>query len=43
MANYKKMVDGAEVELTDDEQTQREAEEKAWSDAAPTRAFEALR
>ena len=28
MANYKKMVDGVEVELTDDEQAAREAEEK---------------
>tara|TARA_Y100001973_G_C5181124_1_gene324963 strand:+ start:1641 stop:1931 length:291 start_codon:yes stop_codon:yes gene_type:complete len=43
MANYKKMVDGKEVELTDDEQAQRLAEEKAWADAAPKRAFEGLR
>jgi hypothetical protein len=43
MANYKKMVDGKEVELTDDEQKAREAEEKAWADAAPKRAFESLR
>tara|TARA_R100000353_G_scaffold66358_1_gene51571 strand:+ start:330 stop:620 length:291 start_codon:yes stop_codon:yes gene_type:complete len=43
MANYKKMVDGVEVELTDDEQKAREAEEKAWADAAPKRAFESLR
>ena len=43
MANYKKMVDGVEMELTDDEQTQRLAEEKAYADAAPTRAFESLR
>ena len=43
MANYKKMVDGVEMELTDDEQTQRLAEEKAYADAAPTRAFEDLR
>jgi len=37
------MVDGKEVELTDDEQAQRLAEEKAWADAAPKRAFEGLR
>ena len=43
MANYKKIVDGVEVELSDDEQKAREAEEKAWADAAPKRAFEALR
>tara|TARA_R100001594_G_scaffold130098_1_gene169018 strand:- start:9 stop:299 length:291 start_codon:yes stop_codon:yes gene_type:complete len=43
VANYKKMVDGKEVELTDDEQAQRLAEEKAWADAAPKRAFEGLR
>jgi len=43
MANYKKMVDGVEVTLSDDEQKAREAEEKAWADAAPARAFEALR
>ena len=43
MANYKKMVDGVEIELTDDEQKEREAEEKAWDDAAPARAFEGLR
>ena len=43
MANYKKIVDGVEVTLTDDEQKAREAEEKAWADAAPTRAFKALR
>ena len=43
MANYKKMVDGKEVELTDDEQKAREAEEKAWADDAPKRAFEGLR
>ena len=37
------MVDGKEVELSDDEQKAREAEEKAWADAAPKRAFESLR
>ncbi len=43
MANYKKMVDGVEVELTDDEQAAREAEEKEWADAAVTRAWARLR
>mgnify|MGYP003133041821 CR=1 FL=1 len=43
MANYKKMVDGKEVTLTDDEQAQRLAEEKDWADAAPARAWESLR
>ena len=28
MANYKKMVNGVEIELTDDEQKEREAEER---------------
>ena len=43
MANYKKMVNGVEIELTDDEQKEREAEEKAWNDAAPAKSFEGLR
>ena len=43
MANYKKIVDGVEIELSDAEQKAREAKEKAWADAAPTRAFEDLR
>jgi len=43
MANYKKMVDGVEVELTDDEQAAREAEEKDWADNKATRAWARLR
>ena len=43
MANYKKIVDGVEIELSDAEQKATEAKEKAWPDAAPTRAFEDLR
>ena len=43
MANYKKMVNGVEVELSDEEQALRESEEKAWADGAAARAFAALR
>lgn len=43
MANYKKMVNGVEVEMSDEEQAEREAEEKTWADAAPTRAWKKLR
>ena len=43
MANYTKKVDGVTITLTDAEQTAREAEEKAASDAKPGRAFAALR
>lgn len=43
MANYKKMVNGVEVEMSDEEQAEREAEEKTWADAAPTRAWKSLR
>jgi hypothetical protein len=43
MANYNKMVDGKIVALTNTEQTAREAEEKAWTDAAPTRRMTELR
>tara|TARA_R100001594_G_scaffold13051_3_gene28439 strand:+ start:720 stop:1007 length:288 start_codon:yes stop_codon:yes gene_type:complete len=42
MARFK-MVDGVKVQLTDDEEKARDAEEKAWADAAPARAFEGLR
>ena len=42
MARFK-MVDGVRVQLTDDEEKARDAEEKAWADAAPARAFEGLR
>ena len=42
MARFK-MVDGVKVQLTNDEEKARDAEEKAWADAAPKRAFESLR
>ena len=43
MANYNKLVDGKTIALTNEEQTIREAEEKAWLDATPTRLMVALR
>lgn len=43
MANYMKNVNGVNVEMSDEEHAARVAEEKAWSDAAPVRAFEGLR
>tara|TARA_R100001015_G_C4622418_1_gene179855 strand:- start:1176 stop:1490 length:315 start_codon:yes stop_codon:yes gene_type:complete len=50
MANDKKTVVSARlgqgveiVELTDEEQAERVAAKKTWDDAAPTRAWEALR
>ena len=43
MANYMKNVDGVDIEMTDEEHAARVAEEKAWSDAAPARAFSGLR
>tara|TARA_R100000742_G_C4279464_1_gene104108 strand:+ start:7417 stop:7710 length:294 start_codon:yes stop_codon:yes gene_type:complete len=43
MANDKKVVDGVEVELTDAEQTSRDAEIKAYDDSAHTRAWASLR
>ena len=43
MANYKKMVNGVEVEMSDEEQALREAEEKAWRDRAAARRWEWLR
>ena len=43
MANYKKMVNGVEVEMSDEEQALREAEEKAWRDGAAARRWEWLR
>ena len=42
MARFK-MVNGERVQLTSDEETARDAEEKAWADAKPTRAFSGLR
>ena len=43
MANYMKMVNGVNVEMSDEEHAFRLAEEKKWSDEAPTRAFSSLR
>jgi len=43
MANYKKMVNGVEVEMSDEEQALREAEEKVWRDGAAARRWEWLR
>ena len=37
------MIRGEKVPFTDDEETARDAEEKAWEDAKPTRAFISLR
>ena len=42
MARFKN-VDGERIQLTQDEEDQRDAEEKAWEDAKPSRAFKALR
>ena len=36
-------VNGVRVQFTTDEETARDAEEKAWADAAPARALENLR
>lgn len=43
MANYNKVVDGKIIALTDEEQSIREAEEKAWADATPARHMALLR
>ena len=43
MANYTKNVDGVNIEMSDDEHAARVAEEKAWEDAKPARAFSGLR
>ena len=42
MARFK-MVNGERVQLTSDEETARDAEEKAWEDDKPTRSFFRLR
>ena len=34
---------GVEIPLTPEEETQRDAEEKEWADAAPVREMEAIR
>ena len=43
MANRKKYVDGVLVELTDEEQAFRDAEEKAWADGQANRNMAELR
>lgn len=43
MANRMKNVNGIEVELTDAEQAERDAEEKAWADGALGRELSWLR
>ena len=43
MANRKKYVDGVLVELTDEEQAFRDAEEKAWADSEADRNMAELR
>ena len=43
MANRKKYVDGVLVELTDEEQAFRDAEEKAWADGEADRHMAELR
>ena len=44
MANYMKCVAGiGNVEMSDEEHAARIAEEKAWEDAKPARAFHGLR
>ena len=42
MAKYK-YVNGELLQMTDAEESKRDAEEKAWDDAAPERAFTGLR
>lgn len=43
MANRKKYLDGVLVELTDEEQAFRDAEEKAWTDGKADRDLAELR
>ena len=38
-----KNIDGVQIEMSDEEHAARVAEEKAWSDAKPARAFSGLR
>ena len=42
MARYKNFGDGVRVQFTPEEETARDAEEKAWADAAPERELEAF-
>ena len=43
MANRTKNVNGIETQLTDEEQSQLQAKEKAWADEAPNRRMAELR
>ena len=43
MANYMKNVNGVNIEMSDEEHAARVAEEKAYADAEPARAFKKLR
>jgi len=43
MANRKQYIDGVLVELTDEQETFRTTEEKAWTDEAPARRMVELR
>ena len=43
MANRNKYVDGVLVEVTNEEQSFRDAEEQAWADDAPNRRMAELR
>jgi hypothetical protein len=43
MANRIKNVNGIDVELTDSEEAQRDAEEKSWADGASDRELDWLR
>ena len=42
MPRYK-MVNGETIQLTAEEEAERDAEEKAWADGAPTRRMQQLR
>jgi len=43
LANYIKNVDGVKIEMSDEEHAARVAEEKAWEDNKPVKAFRGLR
>tara|TARA_R100000988_G_C3965232_1_gene148429 strand:- start:54 stop:347 length:294 start_codon:yes stop_codon:yes gene_type:complete len=43
MANQNKMVDGKLIPLTNEEQAEYDAEQKAWNDDAPNRRMTELR
>ena len=43
MSNRKYLRDGVLIEMTDAEEVERDAEEKAWADGSSARAFSELR